>query len=285
MIIVRLQGGLGNQMFQYATGLALAMRRDVPLKIDLSLMAVDPKRSYELHRFQIDTPLTSTWDRWRIGQSIRPERRWLAAMMGFRYVRDREQGYDESIRHAGRQVLLDGYWQSGKYFAGLEPVLRRRFTFRDAPDADNAAMLRTIAAGPSVAVHVRRGDYVSDPQTAATLRPCGVEYYRWAFENMAAAAAGTRYFVFSDDPDWARQNVHPPGETTYVSHNTGRQDHEDFRLMKHCRHFIIANSSFSWWAAWLGEALDKHVIAPRPWFATPHGSEADLVPLSWIRPD
>jgi hypothetical protein len=291
MIIARLKGGLGNQMFQYAAGVTLAERRHVELKLDADTLATDPLRHYELNVFNIRAELIGEPERSLIRRCGPWNRRGMATILApllgsryIRYVRDRQAGYNPAVLAAGKSVYLDGYWQSEKYFASVRPRLLKDFTFVQAPDATNTAMLESIGAGESVCVHVRRGDYVTQASTAARHGACGVEYYQWAFDRMNAISPAARYFVFSDEPAWAEQNIRPAGPATYVSHNTGKASHEDLRLMRHCRHFIIANSSFSWWAAWLNDAPGKQVIAPRPWFASPTASDKDLVPDRWIRP-
>ena len=146
-----------------------------------------------------------------------------------------------------RQRYLAGFWQREEYFSEIADVIRKEFTFREPPDAQNAETLREIAtSGNAVCVHVRRGDYL-EPQMHAFFGLCGLDYYRQAMELMRGRVNGPRFFLFSDDPAWARGHLHIDDRTRLVDHNVGGQDHEDLRLMAACRHFIIANSSFSWW--------------------------------------
>lgn len=278
MIVSQLTGGLGNQLFQYATGHAAAARAHASFRIDTRHYdVVDPNypsRPFALDQMAITAPrlswLTAKW----IGLSKR-----LHRMPGrFDIVVDKAEGFDPRLLAIEHDTYLIGCWQTEQFFADRRAELTREFTFRTAPDARNADYLAMIRAQPSVCVHFRRTDYLG-PNT--TLRPCSLDYYDRALAAMAASVPDARYFVFTDDPEWVSRNACLPQDTTLVSHNVGTADIEDFRLMSHCRHFIIANSSFSWWAAWLANHPAKRVIAPAIWYETGHGSEYDLVPRAW----
>ena len=134
-----------------------------------------------------------------------------------------------------------------------------------------------------MSIHVRRGDYVSDAITQEIHGLSPLEYYAAAIQHIAHVAVQPHFFVFSDDPSWVRQNLHIDYPTTYVEHNTADRNYEDLRLMSLCRHHIIANSTFSWWGAWLGSNRAKMVIAPKRWFNTPDKDTRDLIPRSWIQ--
>jgi len=140
-------------------------------------------------------------------------------------------------------------------------------------------MLARIAVANAVCVHVRRGDYVTSERHGL----CGLDYYREAMAWLQARMSGLEFFVFSDDPAWVAAHFPRNGAVTLVTHNTGRADAEDLRLMMQCRHFVIANSTFSWWGAWLGQAPGKLVIAPKRWNASEKFSEKDMVPEEWAR--
>jgi hypothetical protein len=160
-------------------------------------------------------------------------------------------------------------------------MLREELTFKDAPDAANAAMLRQMASCEAVVVHVRRGDYVSNAAFHAVHGICDVAYYRRGLELLRQTVRDPHCFIFSDDPDWVKQNLKLDAPCTYVTHNVGKQDYEDLRLMSHGQHFIIANSTFSWWGAWLSRHPAKQVIAPRRWFQSEAASGRDIVPEAW----
>ncbi len=139
-----------------------------------------------------------------------------------------------------------------------------------------------VACPTAVSVHVRRGDYASNPETNRFHGTCSLEYYSDAFAVICDRVDNPTFFVFSDDPAWTRTNIRPPGKTVYVTHN-GSAAVEDMRLMSHCVHHIIANSSFSWWAAWLSSSENKIVVSPEQWLATGSAPVKDLIPKEWIR--
>jgi hypothetical protein len=289
-VIVRLQGGVGNQLFQYAVGKAVSLKLNRQLLVDpRTILPEAPARQYSLDRFCVSCQVASGRQAWctrwlgsvRLGRAFRsvywPARR-------YRYVRDRELGYQPEVfdDHDG-PVVLHGYWQSHKYFSDIEPVLRQDLRFLDGPDERNREILQQIRDCEAVCVHVRRGDYVSIPLFAQTIGSCDVQYYRRAVERLSQAVVRPHFFVFSDDPEWARCELTFPGPTHVVDHNLGKSDTEDLRLMAACRHFIIANSSFSWWGAWLADSPNKTVVAPVQWFVHDKSPPEDRIPAQWIR--
>lgn len=290
MVVTRISDGLGNQLFQYAAGLALATRLQTTLSLDASLLAKDPFRCFGLHHFNVRGHIINRLQKMLIRVSTTPRllsvrsviRCWLPKS-GYHYFRDRESGYDSIFETLQGNVYLDGYWQSEKYFAGIAETLRQDFTFKNlANDQNRQVMLRIASAPAAVCVHVRRGDYLSNPSYRAKYHFCGLGYYQRAMQVMRTQVENPSYFVFSDDPDWAKVHLPMEGSTEYITFNVGQQDYDDLRLMIACRHFIIANSTFSWWGAWLCAGTDKIVIAPRQWFATERGKTDDLIPNSWI---
>jgi hypothetical protein len=172
-------------------------------------------------------------------------------------------------------------WESERYFIAFSDVIRQEFSFRSAPDALNQATIGEIQSTESVALHVRRGDKATLTKPAHGV--CGLDYYRTAIDLLSARVSKPHFFVFSDDPAWARENIKIKFPCTYLSHNAANQPTEDLRLMSHCQHFIIANSTFSWWGAWLGKNPAKCVIAPKNWFISPSISMQDRIPDRWIQ--
>jgi Glycosyl transferase family 11 len=286
-VLIRLAGGLGNQLFQCANGLALCAARNARLLLDTTSYRRDKLRTYGLQPFAVTprfvprpfVPVLAALDRRFLGRILRS----AASVIGWDCVRDRCQGYDPAAFPPRGNLLLEGYWQSEKYFAGVADKVRAAYAFRDPPDEVSAAWLARIASGPSVAVHVRRGDYVTNPQQNAIYGTCGPDYYRAGADVLRRTAPDAKFFLFSDDPDWAEQHLSWPGPAEVVRHNLGRRDADDLRLMAACDHFLIANSSFSWWGAWLGRNAAKVVVAPRRWFVGGPYRDADLVPAEWLR--
>jgi len=283
-VIVHVIGGLGNQMFQYAAGRALAARLGRPLLLDTSDFARYPLRTFALDRFAAPVEQAPRRYRWLVRVGRTPLWPLLPAGLRVLHVREQSHAYQSwpPIPTAS-PVFLSGYWQSERYFAEIADTIRRDFTVAAPPTGRNAALLGEITACDAVAVHVRRGDYVSDPATAARHGVCGLDYYTAALERIEAAVSAPRYFVFSDDIPWAREHLRFTAPATFIDHNAAAP-WEDLRLMAACRHFVIANSSFSWWGAWLAEhaAAEKLVIAPRRWFVAAEDAR-DLLPPSWVR--
>jgi hypothetical protein len=292
MIVVRLISGLGNQMFQYAAGRALSILKDTELLLDNawyeSIHANTP-RQYELGNFNISARPLGSWLRACDLQLRRRRYAYLRVLLEAldvpfapRHIIDIQNGFDDRLAKAGRNVYLDGYWQSECYFSGIRDTLLQEFTFRCAPDPVNSAMLESISQCNAVCIHVRRGDYLTTVNRGIH-GLCGLDYYRTAIDYIRSRVSNPTFFIFSDDPQWVESKFPEVERMTAVTHNVGCQDSEDLRLMMNCRHFIIANSSFSWWAAWLGQCTDKIVVAPRRWAVSTKLSDNYRVPQGWIR--
>jgi hypothetical protein len=210
-----------------------------------------------------------------VGQRLR--------LPGFTYIlRERSYPFDAAVLDAPGNVYLAGYWQSEKYFKEIEDIIRRDFCFKSEPEQQNAAMAEKIKGVAAVCVHVRRTDYVTDPGASQLLGTCSPEYYRNAACLVGSQVSNLHFFVFSDEPDWARANLELGGATTFVTHNGSEKGYEDQRLMALCRHHIIANSSFSWWGAWLGNS-GGIVVAPKRWFIAKELDTRDVIPERWVR--
>ncbi|APE44824.1 alpha-1,2-fucosyltransferase [Sulfitobacter alexandrii] len=277
MIYTRLHGFLGNQMFQYAAAAQLAARLKVPV-------ALDPRRAEEKGQGN----LTSIFNLPVVAPAHLPpdRRRRPVAYTLWRYLggtprlrREKGLGYDPDFETWGDESYLHGYWQSETYFAGIKDHLRDVFTMVPQMSPANAAMADRIASGPSVALHVRRGDYVALGATAV----CDQAYYDAALAAVTEGlSVSPTVFVFSDDPDWARDNLSIPFEKVVVDLNGRATAHEDMRLMSLCQHNVIANSTFSWWSAWLNPHAGRRVAAPARWFANDHQRNPDILPDDWI---
>ncbi len=294
MVIVRLMGGLGNQMFQYASARALAHRRRQEIFLDLSAFQTDSLRTYQLAPFrivanQIDSLTVQRLTGYRqpgVGGFLRRSFQYVKPYFKRSVVCQRvDLGFDAHFFAVPNTVLLIGYWQSEMYFADIAPMIRAEFSLRGSLSSASQAVGQIIRGTNSISIHVRRGDYVSDPVVNKLNGMLSVEYYAIAIERMTTAIPTPHFFVFSDDIAWVRKSLHIGHPTMYIEHNGPGMEHEDLILMSMCRHNITANSSFSWWGAWLNTNPDKIVIAPQTWFVDPALSKTvqDIVPSSWLR--
>ena len=197
----------------------------------------------------------------------------------------REKGFafDPNIQEIQGDVYLEGYWQSERYFVEVAELIQNEFTMKEPFGEVSATMADLMAQRESVSIHIRRGDYVSSPSTNRFHGLCSFEYYFDAVARMAKTIHEPHFFVFSDDPEWGARK---PGTlrypTSFISHNGPIKDYEDLCLLARCKHHIIANSSFSWWGAWLSPNPDKIIFAPRKWFNDNTIDTRDLIPTSWI---
>ncbi|MEX0346017.1 MAG: family 6 glucosyltransferase [Rhizobiaceae bacterium] len=281
-IVIELLGRLGNQMFQYATARAAALRCRAEVVLDTRILARS-NWAYDLGRFNIKARIGDKKD--LCPPKERPLKRlaWrtLAKAQG-RFIREKHNQFESKVLEAKPGTELRGYWQNERYFADVEAQLREDFTFVDPPSPSNAAMMEKIASTQSVAVHLRRGDYLADVRTQGVYARCGQEYYDRAAQMIVSQLDEEPvFFVFSDDPDWARENLRLPGELVVVDINGPETAYEDMRLMASCRHNIISNSTFSWWGAWLNPSPDKIVIGPKTWYLHESLSNEYITPEGW----
>ena len=289
MIIVKLNGGLGNQLFQYALGRHLAEINQVPLKLDISWFDKGI-RNYELNYFRIKaglatqednvsvTKMTTRW-RHRIDRNITQK---LLPYYLKNHVQEKNTGFDLNILKVGDNAYLTGYWQSEKYFKPIESVLRSELLFREPMDEKNLTLVQKIQHVNAVSLHVRRGDYVSNPEYRQMFGTCDLDYYKKAVALISTKVSDPHFFVFSDDPGWVKENIKVNAPTTFVIHNQGTESYRDMQLMSLCKHNIIANSTFSWWGAWLNANPGRIVITPEKWFSDDNFCSQDLVPSGWV---
>jgi hypothetical protein len=291
MICVRLIGGLGNQLFQYATGRALALRHGCELLLDTSyLHAADDRvtpRQFELDHFRYQARVATAAELRHLGwlHRVPVVSQWMSP---WRIYVERSQHYNASFAELPRGTYLIGYWQSPSYFASVGAQIEAELSAARPLSPESEAVAKAISLGPSVAIHVRRGDYVTLASAARLHGSLGLPYYEAALQRMREEVEGARYFVFSDDIAWCREHL-PLGaaEAVYVGHNTGANAWQDLFLMASCRHHIIANSSFSWWGAWLADqrhGVSGHAVtAPACWFAGRRNENlSDRFPAHWV---
>lgn len=290
MVVSQLIGGLGNQMFQYAAGRARSLELGVPLRLDVSGFA-----NYGLHQgFEIQRVFNSTAEiaseadvRSILGWQFFPHIRRIVARPGMAMFRRKEFVVEPHFRfwHGINDVPSDcylmGYWQSERYFAKAAQQIRADFTFQQHLGNRNIELSKQMGSMNAVSLHVRRGDYVYNSKTTATHGLCSLEYYQEAIHHISKQVQQPHFFVFSDDISWVKNNLKLDHPHQFVEHNYGEESYNDMRLMSLCRHHIIANSSFSWWGAWLNPKEDKIVVAPKQWFANDTNTQ-DLIPQGWV---
>lgn len=293
MLIVKLKGGLGNQLFQYAFGRALSLRNEQSLILDIThfdaVRSGETPRDYRLHHYAISAKTEVPQAARKLLRMAKKNKLMKSSLVRslFEIRSITEKGFEyrdiEPARASRGIWYYDGYWQAPRYFEEIRQTLLQELTPVVAAEDKNAETLGWIKNSSAVSLHVRRGDYVANPAANAFHGLCGLDYYRAAMDHMEKLIASPTYYVFSDDIGWARENIRTRYPTVFVEHNDDRAAHEDLRLMSQCHHHIIANSSFSWWGAWLSPNPDKKVIAPKRWFLDDSMNCTDLIPSSWIR--
>lgn len=289
MIYVRMIGGLGNQMFQYAAGRRLALHHKTNLTLDTSWFGTkDPSgaavRTYELNCFAIeatptDTPAANYEPSGRIGRVL--HRLNLSGKR--KIITESSLGFDPQILELPDGIVLNGYWQNDQYFKDVSDAIRADFNFVPKPSTQNIKMAAQIATTTAVSLHIRRGDYVASKVTNHYHGTSPLDYYYAAIKQLVAAVPNPTFYVFSDDPEWCKANLKLDYPTVFVDHNPPDKGYEDMRLMSLCQHHIIANSSFSWWGAWLGINPDKQVFAPKIWFKDEAANANHSLPKAWTR--
>ena len=290
VIISEIIGGLGNQMFQYAAGRSVSFRCGQSLRLDISGFAgYGLHQGFELQQvFSCPAEIATESDvRSILGWQSSPAIRRIVARPGmtlFRrkaFVVEPHFHYWPEINHVPQECYLHGYWQSEKYFQSHASDIRANFSFKHTFSNRNAELVEQIVQANAVSLHVRRGDYAKNPGANSTHGLCSLDYYQSAIQYAVERVNQPNFFVFSDDVAWVRANLHINHPCHYVEHNCGAESYNDMRLMSLCRHHIIANSSFSWWGAWLNPNQNKIVIAPKKWFSSSQDT-SDLLPRNWV---
>ena len=287
-IIPRIFGGIGNQLFCYAAARRLALVNNAELVIDdVSGFVRDHtyQRNYQLDHFNIPCRKATAYEQLEPFSRVRRlvKRKWNQRLPFAQrtYIQQKDNDFDPRLLQVKPQgtVYLEGYWQSENYFKDVEATIRQDLQIKPPTDATNRAMAEQIRGCTAVAVHVR---FFDQPQAQGGKNAPG-DYYTRAVEKMGSLAPGSHYFVFSDQPEAARARIPLPNERiTLVTHNQGDENaYADLWLMTQCQHFIIANSTFSWWGAWLNPSAEKIVVAPKNWFAN-QTDVRDLIPQNWV---
>jgi hypothetical protein len=293
MIITKLIGGLGNQMFQYATGLYLSKMHEVPLFLDTSDYSPDSFRQYELDSFNIDAKIATQKD---IDKFMNPKLNVFSRAIEKIKIKQNKRHiileksfqFRDELATATKNTYVKGHWQSYKYFDKIRNEILKSFTLKEELKNDNLLILEKIKKySNSVSLHIRRTDYLNDKLMYALED----EYYEKSIRYLQQNLDNPHFFIFSDDTDWVRKtNILSDNFTLITINKTPQSSYKDMILISYCKHNIMANSSFSWWGAWLNQNTEKIVVAPKRWFRV--GSlwydgqkpiEDDLVPKTWNR--
>jgi hypothetical protein len=285
MIIVNLKGGTGNQLFQYALGRHLAHKNNDVLKLDIggldrAVKAGDIFRPFQLQAFNVIENIATDEE---VEHTRRPygvlSDGWR--LFATKVLRQNRITFNPAMLELRGDVFLDGYWQSPRYFEAIRPLLLTELTLKKGFSTPGEAYVATMMSCPSVSIHVRRADYIHNLRTRRDFGLCERPYYERAMALIRQRVETPRFFVFSDDIEWVKSEL-PVGKDAVFVKDPTITDTEELMLMSKCQHNIIANSSFSWWGAWLNQNPKKIVIAPTPWFDR-QVYDKDLLPPTWIQ--
>ena len=285
MIIVNIIGGLGNQMFQYAYAKAL-QQRGYEVKIDISAFeSYKLHGGYQLDKYNIDLLVSTKKENDKYYKNNIISKILIKLDLDFsKRIKEKSLLFDSDLLSVEDDSYIEGYFQGEKYFKDIREVILKQFTIKqEVSDYTKKIENQIKNSQSSCSLHVRRGDFANS--TNISLHGiCGVEYYKNAMQFLEAKVEHLKYFIFSDDIEWVKENL-VIENANYIDTKERRIPHEDIYLMSLCKHNIIANSSFSWWGAWLNKNEEKIVIAPKRWFADDklEKQSADIVCESWVR--
>ena len=283
MIVVKIKGGLGNQLFQYAFGRSLSIHLSRKIYLDVSDYKFQNHRvarTYDLDSFQIKARRIETLSEINKPLFLLNFRR---KKQDFNHFLERGFAYDSNVFQTKTSTIFDGYWQSFKYFETIKSILQSEIVLKNTQRLHFEHRFNPFKGKSKVAVHIRRGDYITDSTTLEIHGVCDSSYYERAISDFRSRLVNVHFFLFSDDISSVKKELGESKDFTYVDFLDNHL--EEFEFMKQCDHFIISNSTFSWWAAWLSDHSQKHIIAPVRWFNDPilESQTNDLIPIDWIR--
>ena len=288
MIIINITGGLGNQLFQYAFGRALSIKNRCQLKLDISSYQNYEWHDYSLRPFSIRENFADKSDCELLkGEKFSFVRKIKQNIFNNKkfYYSEKDLRFNEKYKNLANPAYISGYWQSEKYFKQVEEVIRNEFKIVIPPSKPNQNLIKKIEKENAISLHVRRGNYANIKHVNKVHGTSPLSYYNDAIKVLIPKIPDPVFYIFSDDIEWAKKNLIINNETVFVDFNNSTTDFEDMRLMSMCKHHIIANSTFSWWGAWLNDSKSKIVIAPKIWFndVNMNNQTANLIPSNWIR--
>ena len=289
MIIAEIIGGLGNQLFEYAAAKALAVHHNVPLKLDVSFYEKS-KRSFMLDKFNCAVETVSANVIFPPKEETIVDKVYRRLLPPHKRVPFREPyfHYYPQFLKAPSHTLLKGFWQSEKYFASITDIIRNEFLAKPALVSHLSEKAKEMKQQSSISVHIRRGDYLNP----AVIKHLGLaslaeDYFAEAISVIMKRHPDSKVYFFSDDIKWVKEFITQKTSISYpyefISDTITKTDLEDFYLMQQCQHNIIANSTFSWWGAWLNNHPDKIVVAPKNWYHSARVNDKDLIPAKWLR--
>lgn len=300
MVTVFLRGGLGNQMFQCAAGLSVAKKRGDSLRLDTVFLNNRlPRRNFSYRTYDLDIftlnprmtalsvassqfPIPGMW----LGMDLVGMK--IASAIGKQAIikEKKEFVFDPEIFKVKGDVVLWGRWQNEKYFSEIADDVRAAFAFRHSLTGEAVEIADDIRSSDSVSVHVRRGDFVAFKNVAQMMGETDLSYYERAAAHIAGHTGSPKLFIFSDDIEWCKDHLKLPFPTVYVpalAENPKMAFRFDLELMSLCKHNIIANSTFSWWGAWLNRNPEKIIVAPKKWYADGRDERNEIMPEGWIK--
>lgn len=272
MIVIKLTGGLGNQMFQYAAAKSISIKNRQKLVIDIDGFNTYTTHKYGLNHFALKTDFFKRPSKFKSGII-----KFFKNKKKYKEVDFRFNSYVFNLK--ANPLILEGYFQSEKYFIEYENEIRKDFEITSTFKQITLKTIENIKKVNSVSIHFRRGDYIGN----STHETDKTEYYKEALSFIQNKVENPVFFIFSDDINWVKKNFKTSFETHYIDFNDPESNYEDLKLMSSCKHNIIANSSFSWWGAWLNSNPDKIVIAPKKWFNDEKLNYKDVIPQEWIK--
>lgn len=294
MFCIQLNGGLGNQMFQYAFGRAIAEKYKTHFSLDSSLLENhkqnqdDTIRNFELAIFQQESKRASKQELAKFKKTILlnkiKNKFKIPFLPNSKIILEKNLKLNNNF-FKRKNFYFVGYWQSEHYFESIENIIRSDFIFKTNLSDKNKDLKNQLDNTNSVSIHIRRGDYVSNQSASKNHGTCSVEYYRKAIETIKDQVLNPVFYIFSDDFEWVKKSNLGVSEYEVIDWNIGEKSYLDMQMMSYCKHNIIANSSFSWWGAWLNSFDNKIVIAPQRWFVDnlKNSHFQSLMPKKWLK--
>ena len=295
MILLRLKGGLGNQLFQYAAAKSLALKHNTEVILDLSLLLDRTPltdmvfRDYELYAFNLEenfanqelieyyNPLPTSYLK-RISNKLKKYIFKPSVYIESTHL------YNSKFFNLPNDSCIIGLFQSEKYFQSIADIIKKEFEFKNSFPKIVTELGTYIKSKNAICVHVRRGDYISNPIYSSMLGSQSNEYYRNGVTLISEKTNIDELFIFSDDINWCIQNLKFETKTTFITNDLATNNHHaHLHLMSLCKHYVISNSTFAWWGAWLSSNQSKIVVAPKVWFKDGLRDETDIIPNSWIK--